>query len=73
MEGLGDLDEVRLLFGDLGVLGLEAGELLGERFSSQQGLAGEVLIALLEGGLGLTLELVALLLELGGLQLDALA
>ncbi len=55
------------------MLDLEVGQLLTERGPTGQCLAGQVLVALLEGGLGLALELVGLLLKCLGLQLDALA
>ena len=46
--------------------------LLGQGGPAGQGLAGQVLVALGEGGLGLVLQLVGLALELGGLELDPL-
>ena len=54
------------------MLGLELGQLLAEGGPPGERLAGEVLVALRERGLGLALEFVGLLLELLGLQLDPL-
>ena len=66
-------DELLLLVGDLVVLGLELGQLLAQRRPPRQRLAGQVLVALLQRGLGLLLQLVGLLLQPLRLQLDPLA
>ena len=73
LELLRGLDELLLLIADLVVLGLELGELLAQRGPTCQRLAGQVLVALPERGLGLALQLVGLLLQPLGLQLDPLA
>ncbi len=73
LQLLGGLDELLLLLADLVVLRLELGQLLAERGPARQRLAGEVLVALLQRGLGLALQLVGLLLQPLGLQLDPLA
>ena len=67
------LDQLLLLLGDLVVLRLELGQLLAEQGPPGQGLTGQVLVALPKGGLGLVLQLVGLLLQRLGLQLDPLA
>ena len=67
------LDELLLLLADLVVLGLQLGQLLAQRGPARERLAGQVLVALLERGLGLALQLVGLLLQPLGLQLDPLA
>ena len=66
------LDELVLLVGDLGVLGLELGELGADGGPAAERLAGQVLTVLAEGQPGLVLELGRLLLELAGLDLDPL-
>ena len=65
--------ELLLLALQLGVLGLEVGDLGGQRRLAGQRLAGEVLAAHLQRLLGLPLQLGGLLLELVDLQLDPLA
>ncbi len=72
LETLGGRDELLLLGGDLGVLGLEIGELRGDGGPSGERLAGQVLAVLGQGLAGLVLQLRPLLLELVGLDLDAL-
>ena len=65
--------ELLLLALELGVLGLEVGDLLGEPGLAGQRLAGEVLATHRDRLLGLPLELGRLLLELVDLQLHPLA
>ena len=55
------------------MLRLELGQLLTQGRPAGQGLAGEILVALLQGRLGLRLQLVGLLLQTLGLELEALA
>ena len=73
LQLLGGVDQLLLLLADLVVLGLELGQLLAQRGAPGQRLAGQVLVALLQGRLGLRLQLVGLLLQPLGLELEALA
>ena len=54
------------------MLDLEILQLTGDRLATGEGLAGEGLVALSECGLGLFGQLVALALQLLGLDFDAL-
>ena len=65
-------DELLLLLIDAGVLGLQVGELRGNRGATGEGLAGQILVVLRERCFGLVLEFGGLRLELIGLELDPL-
>jgi hypothetical protein len=73
LEALTGLGELVLLFDDRRVLGVEVLELGGDGLAASECLAREGLVALGESGLGLVGQLVALGLQLLGLDLDALA
>jgi hypothetical protein len=73
LEALAGVGQLLLLVDDGGVLGVEVLQLAGDGLAPREGLAGEGLVVLGQRGLGLVGQLVALVLQLLGLDLDALA
>src|SRR5699024_11839187 len=73
LQALSSRGELLLLLLEIGMLLAQVLDLTGETGTAGQGLAGEVLPSLFEGGTALALQFSGLLLELLDLELDPLA